>query len=256
MSSIDIRDLFIEVVSFMGIRGYDISPFMFLINNKMKNERHLQLGELDKIEEISVESIISFLEEYRYYNFSFQPGTFNEQKTAFTVPFNHTFNGMTTLVFFTGDESKSLTSKDKINSFITGHLITLVLNKTNGISHDVWNPANKVSAIFILAEGVSSYSKTFLDELDKIEIITESEIMSRCYDSCLQSNVRTISEYEKKILLSEVGLSSSNIPAVTKRNDILCKILGFKQGELMISYRRNIASEETVTDAVFLRNIN
>lgn len=253
--SVDIRDLFIEIISFMGMREYDITPFMFLINNKMKNDRHIQLGELDKVEEIPVYTIMEFLNEYRWFNYGLDPKNFTEGKTAFSVPFTHTYNGVTTFVLISNDEKDTLTSKDRIKEHISSYLLPLVSHITNGLSYNVWDHNNKVSVIFVLSEGVSSYSKTFLDELDLIEIIKDVDIMTRCYDSCLQSNIRTIPLREKKDLLSEVGLNSSNIPSVTKKNDTLCKILGLKQGDLMISYRRNISSEETVTNAVFLRDI-
>lgn len=253
--SVDSKQLFIEIVSFMGMRDYDITPFMFLLENKMKNDRHIQLGELDKIEEISNESIIEFLNEYRVNNFFLDPSYFIQGRLAFSVPFVHSYNGITTLVIISNEEPGSLTSKDKIKDFMVQYATPLVINLTNGLSSDLWCNRNRITGIFVLSEGVSSYSKTFLDELEIIEIITTSEIMSRCYDSCLQSNISTISSEEKKLLLSEVGLTTSTIPSVTKKNDILCRILGLKQGNLMISHRRKIASEETVTDALFIRDI-
>lgn len=245
-------DLFFEIVSMMGIRGYDIMPFQFLIDNKMINERLLQQGQNPT--NISENSLLSFLINYRTDNFMIDSSLFNDGNINFSTIFNHTYNGMTTLVLICNDDSVT-TSKDTLVSYINKYMKRITEIKTNGLSSDPFVRSNKISAIFVINGSISSYCKPFLDELSIIEIFTYDSIMSRCYDSCLQSHITSIPKEIKTTMLSKIGLSSSKIPSVKKKNDILCQIMGLQQGNLMLARRRNISSEETVKNAPFIREI-
>lgn len=248
----DICKLFYEIVSMMGMRGYDISAFSHLIQAKMFKERMMQLG--NQVEEDNKLNLLKFIIEYRYNNFNIPPNMFGSGRMGFSMVFKNLFTGMTTLVLISDDEF-SLTSKEKLTIYIQSYLNEITSIKTSGFSRDSFVDSNRISVIFILNEGISSYSRTFIDELSNIEIFTENQILNRCYDNCMQSHIRTIPKDEKNILLSTVGLNSNNIPSVTKKNDILCKILNLNKSHLMIATRRNISSEEIVTNAVFLRDI-
>lgn len=245
-------DLFFEVISMMGMRGYDILPFQFLIDSKMISERVLQRGETPDI--ISEAALLSFLVNYRTENFMIDPSLFNEGNINFSTIFNHSYNGLRTLVLICNDDSMT-TSKDTLVSYINKYMKRITELKTNGLSSDPFIRDNKVSAIFIINGTVSSYCKPFLDELSIIEILTYDNIMSRCYDSCLQSHITTIPKEIKVGMLSQIGLSSNKIPSIKKKNDIMCQVLGLQQGNLLVARRRKISSEETVTNAVFVREI-
>lgn len=248
-------DLFFEIVSMMGIRGYNILPFKFLIDNRMKNNRHREKNEVDKIVEIPDATLLDIIVKYRTANYKIDQNHFGNEKMGFSMIFDHATNGMRTLVLIS-NEKDGLTSKDTIVDFIGSILKLVTGTRTKGQSTDPFLKSNKVSGIFILNSGVSSFSKTFLNELSTLEIITESEIRSRCYDSCLQSHIATINSEEKDYMLAELGLDSGKIPSITKNIDTTCRIMGLTQGDLMIATRGSVSEEETLSKSIFFRNIN
>lgn len=255
MSSFKMSDLFFEVVSMMGIRGYNILPFKEFIDNRMLNFKYIQRGELDKVREIPEQVLLQSLISYRTANYQLEPSLFGMDKMGFSMIFDHANNGMRTLVLISNDRD-SVTSKDTIVEFITSILKKVTEKKTEGRSIDPFIAENKISGIFILPTGVSSFSKTFLEKIRNIEIMTEDTIMSRVYDNCLQSGIRTVTQDEKNMILSEVGLLTNNIPSVNRDTDNLCKIMGLKRGDLMISTRGSIDENETLNSSIFIRNIN
>lgn len=244
--------LFFETVSMMAIRGYNTLPFQFLFDLKMKNNRHIENGELDQVVNIPHENLLSIINNIRTINFQIEESYFEEGKNKFSMIFNHCYDGMTTLVLFSDDDK--LTSKDTIKNFLTNQLKKITQVKTGSSSNNPFLKENKVSCILVLKSGISSFSKTFINEIPTIEILTEIEILSRTYDSCLQSHITTTNPEEKNRILFEVGLNENKIPSVKKNDDILCRVLNLNRNDLMISTRRNI-SEEELDYSVFLRNI-
>lgn len=247
-------DLFFEVVSMMGMREYNILPFNFLLERKQLNARYEAMGQLDKIRHITDQELLPILRSYRYNTFGIDDAVFEDGKKAFSMIFEHSFNGMWTVVVFS-NSNENTTSKDELTIMIKYILQKVIKCKTNGMSEDSVNPQNKTSAIFILTSDVSSYSKPFLEQMNSIEIILESHILSRVYDNCLQSHIRCIGQNQKNKILAEVALESHNIPSISKSKDILCKILGLKVNDLMVATRVNISPEEIVQNATFIRNI-
>lgn len=254
MSTTPMGDLFFEIIQMMGMRGYNVLPFNFLINNKIMNNRYKECGELDKVREISDNELLQSLMSYREANFQLDRNLFGFEKMGFSMVFDHCSNGMRTLVLIAND-IKGITSKDTLVDFITNFLKVVVSQKTGGKSSDPLLRDNKVSAIFVLPGGISPFSKTFVDKFTLIEIITEDDIKSRVYDSVLQSHYKTIPLEEKNMILSEVGLNSTNIPSISKDNDTACKILGLKKKDLLVATRTKISSEETLDRSVFFREI-
>ena len=248
-------DLFFEIVAMMGIRGHNILPFKEFIDNRMMNFKYIQRGELDKVVEIPEQTLLQSLISYRTANYQLDPSLFGMDKMGFSMVFDHSTNGMRTLVLISNDRN-SVTSKDTIVEFVTSILKILTEKKTNGRSIDPFIFENKISGIFILPNGVSSFSKTFFEKIKNIEIIYEDVVMSRVYDHCLQSGIKTIQEEEKNMILSESGLSNGNIPSVSKDSDNLCKIMGLRKGDLMVSKRGSIDENETLKFSTFIRNIN
>jgi DNA-directed RNA polymerase subunit H (RpoH/RPB5) len=247
--------LFFEIVQMMGMRGYNIHPFKFIIDNYMKNERFTELGQLDKIIEFDENLVIEHLINYRTTNFGIGPENFKGERMKISMIFDNPITGMRTLVLVS-NETEGITSKDIINDYISRVLRPITKYKTNGLSIDPFLKNNKVNAIFILPSGVSPFSKSFLNEMSTIILMTESEILNRCYDSVIQSHIRTVPPDEKMSILESVGLNGSRIPSINSANDSLCKILDLQKDHLMISTRTSIASEETITNSIFLRNIN
>ena len=255
MSKTPLGDLFFEVISMMSIRNYNILPFNFLINNKKMNNRFIERGELDKVITITDSQLLQSLAEYRLVNYQMSRELFQSDKMGISMVFDHTSNGMRTLVLFSNDDIKGLTSKDTIVDFIGTYLKIITQNKTEGKSIDPFLKENKVSGIFILPVGLSSFSNTYIDVSICIEIITEDDIKSRVYDNVLQSHYRTIPQDTKNLILAEVGLNAGNIPSITKKNDITCQILGLQQNHLLVATRGNVASEETIHSSIFIRDI-
>lgn len=247
-------DLFFEIVQMMGMRGYNVLPFNFLINNKKMNNRYKECGELNKVNEISDNDLLQSLISYREVNFQLDSNLFGFEKMGLSMVFDHCSNGMRTLVLIAND-IKGITSKETLVDFITGFLKVVVYQKTGGKSSDPLLRDNRVSAIFVLPGGVSPFTKTFVEKFTLIEILTEDDIKSRVYDSVLQSHYRTIPPEEKNMILSEVGLNSGNIPSLTKDNDTACRVLGLKKKDLLIATRTKISSEETLDKSIFIRDI-
>lgn len=247
-------DLFFEIISFMSMRDYNILPFNFLIDNRRANNRHIERGELDKVVTITDQQLLQSLADYRMANYQMGKDLFQGDKMGISMIFDHTSNGMRTLVLLSND-NEGLTSKDTLVDFIGSYLKMVVSVKTNRRSEDPFLIQNKVSAIFILPVGVSPFSKTFMDVSINIEIITEDDVKSRVYDNVMQSHYRVIPQDTKNLILSEVGLNAGNIPSITKKNDITCQILGLNPGNLLVATRGNVASEETMHSSVFIRDI-
>ena len=244
--------LFFEIVQIMGLRGYDILPFNFMIDLEMKNNYHRERGENDKVGEINDIMLLPWLIEYRLSNFGVQSEMFQGERMQYSMVFDHCSDGMRTLVCI-GNEVDESTSKAEIKDM--GEKLKLITYlRTGGQSSNYNSNENKISGIFILSEGVSSFTKTFFDEMYRVQIIKEEDIIHRSYDNCMQSFVYTIPQNEKNRMLSEVGLTSGSIPSVSKSQDVYCKITGIEQGSMLKYVRSKISSEET-TDSVFLRDV-
>jgi DNA-directed RNA polymerase subunit H (RpoH/RPB5) len=242
--------LFIEIINMMGIQGYDILPFEYLIKIQMDNEYYLERGEQDKVIQINEQELLKKISKYRRENFGVPDELFSGGRMSFSMIFDHCENGMTTLVCI-ANEIDELTSKNETTDmFIKLKYITEF--KTNKRSSDPNNVDNKVSGIFVLSKGVSSFSKTFLDDQNSSKIIYEDDILHRCYDHCMQSFVTAYNSDEKNRILGEVGLTSSNAPSTSISNDVFCKINNIKAGSLLKITRDQISPEET-TKSVFLR---
>ena len=56
--------LFFEIVQMMGMRGYNIQPFKWLIDNRMKNDRLIELGKLNQTQEISEQDLVQWIINY------------------------------------------------------------------------------------------------------------------------------------------------------------------------------------------------
>lgn len=255
MSSTPLYRLFFEIVQFMGCRGYNIHPFKFLIDHRMKNERLIELGQVDKVVEFSDADLIQHLVNYRTTNFGVKPELFIGSRMPISMIFDNPITGLRTLVLVS-NETEGVTSKDTIVDFISNILKTITYHKTGGRSVDPFLKSNKVSGIFILPSGVSPFSRTFLNEMPTIKLLTEAEVLSRCYDSVIQSHITTVPPEEKMAILEPVGLTGQKIPAVNSSNDTLCKILDLPKDHMMIATRTAIASEETITSSLFFRQIN
>jgi hypothetical protein len=255
MSTTPLYRLFFEIVQMMGIRGYNIHPFKFLIDHRMKNERLIELGEIDKVVEFTDTDLIQHLVNYRTTNFGVQPELFQGSRMSISMIFDNPITGMRTLVLVS-NETECVTSKDTIVDFISSILKTVTYYKTGGISVDPFLSRNKVNGIFILPSGVSPFCRTFLNELPTIKLLTENEVLSRCYDSVIQSHITTVTSDEKMSILEPVGLTGQKIPAINSSTDALCKILDLTKDHMMIATRTAIASEETITSSMFFRQIN
>ena len=218
------------------------------------NNRFIERGEIDKVVTITDAQLLQSLSDYRLANYQMSRDLFQGDKMGISMVFDHTSDGMRTLVLCSND-GEGLTSKDTIVDFIGGYLKMIVSVKTEGRSVDPFLSENKVSGIFVLPVGVSPFSKTFMEQFIGIEIITEDDIKSRVYDNILQSHYRTIPQDTKNLILAEVGLNAGNIPSITKKNDITCQILGLPQNHLLVATRGNVAPEETIHSAVFIRDI-
>lgn len=247
--------LFFEIVQMMGMRGYSIHPFKFLIDHRMKNDRLTELGQLDKVVEFSDSDLIQHLVNYRTTNFGVSPDLFPGSRMPISMIFDHPISGIRTLVLVS-NETECVTSKDTIVDFINNILKTVTYNKTGGQSCDPSLSCNKVSGIFVIPSGVSPFCRTFLNEMSKIKILTENEILSRCYDSVIQSHITTVPPDEKMSILEPVGLTGQKIPAVNSLTDSLCKVLDLQKDHMMIATRTAIAPEETITASLFFRQIN
>lgn len=247
--------LFFEIVQMMGMRGYNIFPFKFLVDNHMKNERFIELGQLDKVKIFNDNDLVQHLVNYRTTNFGVSADFFPGSRMPISMVFDHPITGIRTLVLVS-NETEGITSKDTIVDFISNILKTITYYKTNKQSCDPFLSRNKVNGIFILPSGVSSFSRTFLNEMPTIKLLTENEVMSRCYDSIIQSHITTVTPDEKMSILEPVGLTGQKIPSVNSNNDVLCKILDLQKDHMMIATRTAIASEETIDKSMFFRQIN
>lgn len=252
-----LNTLFFEIVQMMGIRGYNIQPFKWLIDNRMKNDRLTELGREKEVVEINDSDLIQWIDNYRITQFGLPSEMFKGEKMPISMVFERfgrEEDVITTLVIV-GNDKDGMTSKDTIVDFITSILKTLTQIKTGGVSVDPFIKSNKVNGIFILHSGVSSYSKTFLNEMSTIKILTEGDVLSRNYDQCLQSHIRIVDAIEKDNILEPVGLNGSKIPAVIKDNDAYCRVVDPRKGDLMIISRDAISSEESLTTSMNFRDI-
>lgn len=247
--------LFFEIVQMMGMRGYSIHPFKKIIDRHMANERFIESNQLDKVINITDNDLIQWIINYRTTNFGVQPELFQGNRMSMSMIFDHPKTDIRTLVLIS-NEIEGVTPKDTIVDFISNILKPITYFKTGGKSLDPFLSSNKVNAIFILPNGVSSFSKTYLNEMPTIKILTENEILSRCYDSVIQSYIETVTPEERAFILEPVGLDSKKIPSVNSTNDTLCKILNLKRDDLMIATRTAITNEETITKTKFFRQIN
>lgn len=249
--------LFFEIVQMMGFRRYNIQPFKWLIDNRMKNDRLIEIGRGSEVQEISDQDLVSWIINYRTTHFGMPVESFQGEKMCISMIFERfgkEEDCITTVVAVSNDKD-GLTSKDTIVIFIDNILKTLVGIKTGGLSFDPTIKSNRVNGIFILPSGVSAYSKTFLNEMPRIKILTESDVLSRCYDQCLQSHIKVVDQNEKDAILDPVGLNDSKIPSVTKDTDAYCRVTDPQKGHLMIINREAIASEEALTTSINLRII-
>lgn len=244
--------LFFEIVQMMGLRDYDILPFNFLIDIESKNDYHRTHGQDDQVQTITDTMLLSWIIQYRRVNFHLEPEVFQGEKMQYSMVFNHTFNGLRTLVCI-GNEVDESTSKDEIKEMFE-KLKHITYLKTGGKSSNPHATENKVSGIFVLSEGVSPFSKTFFDEITTVEIIREDEIMFRSHDNCMQSSYQIIPAEDKIKIIGEVGLTSSLMPSTSVRQDIFCKVSGIKPGNMIKFIRPKISDEETC-DSVFLRDV-
>jgi DNA-directed RNA polymerase subunit H (RpoH/RPB5) len=254
MSSTPMGDLFFEIVSMMGMRGYNILPFNFLINNRKMNNRFIETGQLERVVTITDAQLLESLISYRIVNYEIDRNFFTGDKMQFSMVFDHCSNGIRTLVLITNDDS-GITSKENLVEFISSYLKTITHHRTGGKSSDFFLRENRVTGVFILPGGVSSFSKTFMDEFSTLEIITEDDIKSRVYDNVLQSHYKIIEQEKKNYFLSEVGFNSNIIPSVNAHDDKTCKILGIKKGSLIVATRSKASEEETLSTSIFIRNV-
>lgn len=250
-------NLFFAIVQMMGIRGYNIQPFKWIIDHVMKNDRLIELGRIDEVVEISDQELVSRVSNYRTTNYGMPIEQFRGEKMPISMIFERfgkDENCITTVVTVSNDRD-GLTSKDVIVEFTDNILKTLVGIKTNGLSYDATLESNRVNGIFILPSGVSSYSKTFINEMERVKILTESDVLSRNYDQCLQSHIRIVDKKEKDSILDPVGLNDSKIPAVAKDMDAYCRVLNPQKGNMMVISRDAIASEEALSTSTNMRII-
>lgn len=254
MSLTPMGDLFFEIVSMMGMRGYNILPFNFLINNRKMNNRFIETGQLERVVTISDAALLEALFSYRLLNYGIDRDFFTGEKMVFSMIFDHCSNGTRTLVLIANDDS-GITSKETLVDFIGSYLKEITKYKTGGKSCDPFLRENKITGIFILPDGVSAFSKTFMDEFSTLEIITEDDIKSRVYDNVLQSHYKIIDQEKKNYFLSEVGFNANIIPSVNSHEDKTCKILGIKKGSLIVATRSKASEEETLTTSNFIRNV-
>lgn len=252
-----LNTLFFEIVQMMGMRGYNIQPFKFLIDNRMKNDRLIEIGKESEVIEFSDNYLIDWISWYRLGQFKLHPELFyGEQMTISMVfeRFGKEDDIISTLVIV-GNEKDGMTSKDTIVDFFSGMLKRLTQIKTNGISVNPVIKANRVNGIFILHSGISSYSKSYLNEMPNIRILTEADVLSRNYDQCLQSHIKIVGQTEKDNILEPVGLNGAKIPAVNKDNDAYCRVVDPRKGDMMVISRDAIASEEALTTSMNFRDI-
>ena len=252
MASTKNAKLFFEIIQMMGIRGYNILPFNFILDIEMRNSYYRERGEIESVQEITDVMILPWIIEYRLANFGIQGELFQGERMQYSMIFDHCSDGMRTLVCV-GNEVDESTSKSETKDMIE-KLKTITYIKTNGRSSNPHAFENRVSGIFVLSEGVSPFSKSFFDEMVLTEIIKEDDILHRSHDNCLQSFAYNISQNEKNRLLAEVGLNSSLIPSVSAKQDIYCKVAGIEPGTMLKYIRQKMSSEET-TDTVFLRDV-
>lgn len=249
--------LFFEIVQMMGFRGYNIQPFKWLIDNRMRNERLIQLGRLSEVSEVTDQYLVEWIKNYRYTNYNLTEDLFQGDKIRISMVFQRygrEEDCITTMVVVSDVESGTV-SKEEIVSFITGKLNNLTIFMTGGLSNDPFVKANKVNGILILKNGISAYSKTFINEMHTIKILTEIDVLSRNYDHCLQSSIKIVDKNTKDSILEPVGLNDMKIPAVSKDNDAFCRIVDAKKGDLMIIQREALASEEALETALNFRAI-
>lgn len=252
-----LNTLFFEIVEMMGIRRYNIQPFKWLIDNRMKNDRLIEMGRGNEVKEFSDQDLVQWIVNYRTTNYGMPIEQFQGEKMPISMVFERygKEEDCITTIVIVSNEKDGLTSKDTIVEYMSGILKTLTQIKTGGLSVDHFLKENRVNGVFVLQSGVSSYSKTFLYGMPTINILTEHDILSRNYDQCLQSHIKIVNEVQKNEILDPVGLNGTKIPAVVKDNDAYCRIVDPVKGSLMIISRDAIASEEALSTSTNFRDI-
>lgn len=249
--------LFFEIVQMMGMRGYNIQPFKWLIDVRMRNDRLIELGRMSEVSEVPDDYLVEWISNYRMVNYDLGNDLFQGDKIRVSMVFQRygiEDECMTTLVVIS-DVEKGMTSKDEVVTFIESRLTPLTLKMTNGLSREYALKSNKISGILILKNGISAYSKTFLNEMPTIKILTENDVLSRCYDQVLQSGITVVGKDIKDSILEPVGLNDSKIPSVSRDNDAYCRVMDLTKGNLMIISREALASEEPLGDSLNFRVI-
>jgi DNA-directed RNA polymerase subunit H (RpoH/RPB5) len=261
-SNTNIVNIVIRIISLMGLRGYNILPFNFLLENEMKNEYYMKRGMMDKINFFNEAQIKDFIGNYRFSNFNVEckkykfretnPESlhfFSEGRSSFSLIFDHSRTGLRTAVLIDNSVDEN-TSTDSIRLMIN-NLKYITNAKTNGISADPFLKENNMSVIFVVSLGISSSASTFISGISNIEIMTDDQILNKCYDNCLQPHFKSISTENKLQLLTENGLKSNLIPSLPI-TDILSKSYGYKENDLIV-INRGPGSEEESTGSVSIR---
>lgn len=250
-SNVNIK-LFVEIVQLMGLKGYDITPFNFLIQNEAMNHYYTERGKLDKVQEIDEKKLLQFIFNYRMTNFGVSNDLFPGEKMQYSMVFDHCYNGLRTLVCIGNEMNESTSKASSIE--MTDKLKAVTLYRTGGQDANFLSSKNRVSGIFIINKSISSASKTFLNELKSIQIIEDTDIFNRSHDNCLQSHIEEVNKLDADKMLSEIGISKSNIPSTSREIDAQTRLRNFEPGTMLKFTRSQISSEEP-NGGLFIRNV-
>lgn len=244
--------LFTEVVLIMGLRGYNIQSFKWLIDIHMINDAYIKNGEESKVTQINEKILVEFISNYGKANFGLGVEEYKGERRQFSTCFDNPLTGVRTLVLF-GDAINENDSLERTNSML--ELVkSMTQYKTSGLSIDPFKSENKVSAIYILSQGISSYSTQIFGALSTtIEIFSDINILMRVYDNCMQSHFTNISSGERNKILSEVHLTPGIIPSMSVE-DITCKVLGHRKNTLNLISRIAVSGEE-LNNQCFIRSV-
>ena len=245
--------LFTEMVMMMGLRGYNILPFKWLIDQHMINDAYIRTGNENKVVPIDEGKLVQFISLYRLAEFGLGYEEYRGERRQFSMCFDNYLTGYRTIVL-SGDAVEKDDSMADTNSMLD-LVKAMTYVKTEGKSIDPFKSENRVSAIYILSQGVSSYSSQIFGALStSIEIFSDDNILMRVYDNCMQSHFTNVSQAERNKILSEVHLTPGLIPSMSV-DDPACKIFGHRSKTLNIITRKAVSSEETEGTQTFLRAV-
>lgn len=244
--------LFLEVVMLMGLRGYNIQAFKWLIDLELQNQAYIGNNEPEKVISTTNNYLANFISSYRNANFALNGADFSEVRKQFSVIFDRPSDERRTLVLF-GDNIDKDESIDQTHT-LTNFSRNLIGSKTNNYNKPFDRESN-CTIVYVIKKAISKYtSPLFILFTDYVDVFTDQQLFTRSYDNCMQSYFVNIPEDKAKNMLSEVHLNQSTIPSVST-NDVMSKVMKFESKTANLIYRKTISSEETTDIETFVRTV-